>query len=370
MKKYVKYIILILISAITITTITTNFLMPRKNKKNLENKYYNELSELSTDLGLIYDKDSTGKNVINITDKVSNLMYSIITSYYFQYYINQSYIYTKTDTTEEKITNDTKKFELLVIDNDFIDSNIDKSHFLVEFKRDGIYQIDLKEKTSKKIINIVNIDIGSYKIENEKLIIPDNTTYEEFKNQISLTDGLYIKVYNSDNQEITSGIINRDYMLKVYDYGNEEIDKYTIDLLLTKPKLDLSKLSVDEKNLIIKDLKIDTKISDIKSLISTNGIITVQDSKNNILTDSHRVKTGQTIEFKLNENIYVYKLSVLGDVNGDGELTEADFDKIYSYYKKEISLAKEYIYAGDFDNTNSDITILDLTKIVKEIYKN
>lgn len=82
------------------------------------------------------------------------------------------------------------------------------------------------------------------------------------------------------------------------------------------------------------------------------------------------IKTGDFIDVNINDSkSYLYKLSLLGDVNGDGKITSADYVKIRKHIMQtELIKDNLYFYSADVNNDDK-ITSADYVKIRKYIMK-
>lgn len=179
-----------------------------------------------------------------------------------------------------------------------------------------------------------NFDIGTFKIEsNENILNSDET--------ISLTN-----VYFYDENFLEYKISDVSLNVKVYT------DYVTFS----------DNLTVNESKKIINNLNINSSYSSIISSIDTNGTITVKDKNQSILANNSVVKTGDIINIALEEETKQYKVSVLGDVVGNGAIAINDVAKSYSYLKGKTSMTDEYIMAADVTHDRV-IKINDVAKL-------
>ena len=87
------------------------------------------------------------------------------------------------------------------------------------------------------------------------------------------------------------------------------------------------------------------------------------------LTDNTTLKTGDTIEIKKNDKIKnIYRIVILGDITGDGDITSGDYIKIRKHIMETETIDDGSIqyYAADVDKNNM-ITSGDYIKIRKYI---
>ena len=176
-----------------------------------------------------------------------------------------------------------------------------------------------------KELNIIGINFGNLKTGKNFIQLTEDVSYDEFINNITVSEGLMYKIFNGET-EITEGNISKGMNLKVYQ-GEELVATYEI----TDEYLDLSLLNVDDDKKLIKDLVIGTKVSEFKDKISTTGNITVVDKDNEILTDDKLIASGSKVKIELTNETYEYTLSVRGDVTGNGQAKMADVMKIATH---------------------------------------
>lgn len=111
----------------------------------------------------------------------------------------------------------------------------------------------------------------------------------------------------------------------------------------------LSKLGASKKDNCLINLTLGSTISTIKSKL-TGYSVSVTGAN-----DSDIIKTGQTITISDGEKTYSYTISVKGDVNGDGNISAADYVKIKNYIMEksgsELNVAQSL--AADIDNSGT-----------------
>lgn len=178
------------------------------------------------------------------------------------------------------------------------------------------------------------------------------------------------------NGDGTINIENKDEILITVTAENSEIRTYKINIVKVDSASsveDLSnKLGVSTNN-IIPNNKINTKVIDIINKIlfnSPNSIIEILDKNNNELNPNSILKTGTKINVTTSSNEQIsYKVSVIGDVDGDGIINILDLLKVQRHILKAKKLNDEYLIAGDTNNDNK-VDILDLLRIQKHILGN
>lgn len=152
--------------------------------------------------------------------------------------------------------------------------------------------------------------------------------------------------------------------------SNSGVD-YTTDENITlyakwveKIEITSDNLGVDNTNFILHKINSNTTFTNLKDLINANTTnIKYLDKEGNILSDDKVIKTGDVI--KLNDQIE-YKISVIGDIAGDGEINLGDVSKLYQYLKGKIDMDLVYQKAGDVTYDN-EILINDVAKIYSYI---
>ena len=175
-----------------------------------------------------------------------------------------------------------------------------------------------------KEYQVISINFGEYKTYDGLLVLPENTTYEEFTNNIT-TNGVTYKIF-SEESEVTEGNISEGMIMKIY-YGDEVIDKYEV----TNEYLEFDEsLNIDNEVNIIEKLPRNLKLKDFISLIKTSESIEVRNN-NKLLSDDSIIGTGSKLKITLSKRTVEYTLSVRGDVTGNGQAKMADVMKIASH---------------------------------------
>ncbi len=143
-------------------------------------------------------------------------------------------------------------------------------------------------------------------------------------------------------------------------------NKYYINIV-REEFLDMSLLDVDEDKLLIKELVLNTKISELKEKILTSGTITIVDKNNKVLTNSDNLKSGAKVTIELSNETYTYTLSVKGDITGTGTSTVSDVAKLYQYMRGKIDMEDCYIEAGNVVGDTLEIKVNDVAKLYQYI---
>lgn len=154
---------------------------------------------------------------------------------------------------------------------------------------------------------------------------------------------------------------------------NGEIKTYKINVIKVASVVSITELSdklgVINDN-IIPNNNINTPISTIVNKIISNSpssIINVSDSNGTLLDMNVSLKTNQTITVTTSSNeSKTYKISVTGDVDGDGIINILDLLKVQRHILRSKTLESAYLVAGDTNN-DKEVNILDLLRIQKHI---
>jgi len=132
-------------------------------------------------------------------------------------------------------------------------------------------------------------------------------------------------------------------------------------------------VSVDEQNKIIEFLEAGTTVVDFINRIktgNTNIEFIVYNNAGKKKSDDSLIASGDKVVLKyINGNkIDEYRLSVLGDVNGDGTITTTDVSKLFQYYRGKITMENYYIKAGDvkFNVGNFSLTENELQMVIED----
>lgn len=101
----------------------------------------------------------------------------------------------------------------------------------------------------------------------------------------------------------------------------------------------------------------------VKNLKTSSSNIVVKNG-NNTIADGANVGTG----YKLTLNNQTYTIVVLGDVNGDGKISSADYVRIKNMILKKVELTAEQKLAADA-NSDSKISSADYVRVKNYILK-
>ena len=121
------------------------------------------------------------------------------------------------------------------------------------------------------------------------------------------------------------------------------------------------KYTYDSSKKIIFKLNNNINITTFKNNLNYSSIIK---SNNNILKDNDLIRTNMTITYTDDEgNVQIYNTSVLGDVNGDGNINALDYVKIKNHIMNTKKILKDvFILSADYNN-DGKISALDYVRI-------
>jgi len=317
-----------------------------------------------------------------------------------EYDLTKYYIYTGTqmfDIENIDVLNGIKEVKddkLLIKYNDYvlrqyelISVTIDEYEIIDTGK---LYIINKSENEIKNSIKVINAELFIYedKIEIKKentilddfkvykinfsdelklfeknIIVSKNTSYNEFINNVTISDGLTYKLFDGDD-EFIAGIIDKQLILKIY-YNEKEIDYFNI----TNEYLIIDKsIGIDEDNMYFNNIDFNTIVETILNKIDTTGEVTIKNKDNEVITSNDLIGTGSIVSIKLSKETYEYTVIIHGDVDGDGVLKLSDIMKIANYtYKNKNSLLGVFELAADFDN-NGNHNLQDIMKSAKALY--
>ena len=217
---------------------------------------------------------------------------------------------------------------------------------------------------NKKIINIPITSISLNKTsgtkyigETENLVVsynPSNTTdnksiiWTTSNSKVATINNGVVKAVGVGNAVITAKVMNKTatYNITVKKKENRPITyKYTYD---------------SSKKIIFK-LNNNVNINTFKNNLNYSSIIK---SNNNILKDNDLIRTNMTITYTDDEgNVQIYNTSVLGDVNGDGNINALDYVKIKNHIMNTKKITGDvFILSADYNN-DGKISALDYVRI-------
>lgn len=264
-------------------------------------------------------------------------------------------------STDVYVYNETNNYLFTGPDNNnMIINNLEKLSDGLQYNINGDNLEVLNGEEVLASIKIVNFT-SAYTIVNNIIYIPSSATYGDIKQNITSDDGT-IKVVDSEDVELTDNetvIDQSEYKLYFY-YGDTKVGTYTFS---DDNYLRINDLIYDNNLMMIKRLVAGMTYGELKNHFETSGTITITSAKGTA-NDSDIVKTGDTLTITLSDYTYNYKLSVLGDNNGDGIIEVIDVGRLYKYYNNKLEFTAEQIAAGDVTG-DGVIEIIDVGRLYK-----
>lgn len=322
----------------TIDSDTLNITVEKTNE-------YSTIEGILENIKLHYGTNNIDIKVISETGKEN--IYTIkvfrpytLTTDIYKYYKEDNNLYTKSD-----------------VNKDAIISNLNLPKELTGNVENNILTISYGEEKVTEI-NLINITSNKYSIANNKVYIGKNVDYDTFINSLVLS-GVTIKIFDNNNEEITTGTLTENDKLKVY-YKEELLEEYEF----SEEYLNIN-TTKDDTNKILTRQEHDTTVEALLTKIDTSGTVTVKDKDSKEELDkTNIIKTGDTVEITLEEKTEIYTISVLGDINGDGKIDNGDVALLYNNLKGKKTFEKYQTFAGDIIN-DSSIKINDVARLYR-----
>lgn len=130
--------------------------------------------------------------------------------------------------------------------------------------------------------------------------------------------------------------------------------------------IDLDNYQIDDTKMIIYGLP-PMNIGAFKSSIATNALLRIMDKNNELVEDENQLATGQLFRVSFKTRNIDYKISILGDVLGDGRVSKEDAKRIAMHIiDGDVITDDEYVMAADYD-ANSVIKMNDVVRLLKSI---
>ena len=181
-----------------------------------------------------------------------------------------------------------------------------------------------------------------------------------------------IKVFDGNGKDVTSSftVTKTDLAFdgaRVTLLQKSKLSSDIITVKATSGGINGYNLDIDGKNKIVKNIPLNTKVSTLISKVNVGSASVLKNS--DAVSGNTLVSNGQKLKIVTSSNTYTYDISVLGDVNGDGEVDISDAMKIVAYIVKGTSLGnKVSMYSADV-SSDDEIDISDASKIVAHIVK-
>lgn len=277
------------------------------------------------------------------------------TDLYIDEYIGQNPVTIKYSIQE--ITNQNVTATLTTNANIQITNNSGKNEYI--FENNGTFTFNYIIRGRQKIIEttVTNID----KTQPEIISVSGKIESWE-KNKLTLI------VNASDN---LSGLSSKAYSFDDGKTWQEENTKtYTGNIrgIIIKVKDNLDNIATYEvinTTQIAMIVKPKTTVETFKNNIMKNEEnIKIVDKNDNELNEGSLIKTGSKIKTTVNNEEISLTITVIGDINGDGQVNFSDILAINKHILNKVKLKDEYLLAGDI-NANGKVDFKDLLQMNK-----
>lgn len=222
---------------------------------------------------------------------------------------------------------------------------------------------DILGNESKVQITIQNIDTTSptiQGIENGKTYnqaVKPTVTDENLSSVTLKKDGTIVTGYQNGNSISENG----QYELQAVDAaGNTTTVTFKIEIIVND-KVESNKYAVDDSNKFIDKVLPNTNLSNFKNNISSEATYKVVDKNGKEIMNTGKVTTGSKVITQTGKE---YVISVMGDLNGDGEISISDLSILAKTVVGSRQLDGVYKMAADVTGDNQ-IKISDLSKLAK-----
>lgn len=161
----------------------------------------------------------------------------------------------------------------------------------------------------------------------------------------------------------------KDLSIIGMDNINACIKAFTVNDIADEPivvTLKSNSYTIGSEAKIITKVLPNTTVNSFKKNLITNGTVKLYDKDENEITGTQIVKTGSTL--KIDETSDTYKISVIGDINGDGKITLTDLSKLKKHLIFIDRLEGIFINSADI-NKDGVSTSTDLFKMKQLICK-
>lgn len=192
----------------------------------------------------------------------------------------------------------------------------------------NIFNYEVIEKVILNPLKSINLNKTSgtkYIGKTENLVVsynPNNTTdnksiiWTTSNKKVATINNGVVKAVGVGNAVITAKVMNKTAT-------------YNITVKKKENRPTTYKYTYDSSKKIIFKLNNNVNINTFKNNLNYGSIIK---SNNNILKDNDLIRTNMTITYTDDEgNVQIYNTSVLGDVNGDGNINALDYVKIKNF---------------------------------------
>lgn len=206
-------------------------------------------------------------------------------------------------------------------------------------------------------LDVLTLNTGIFIETEDGIIIPKDFSYDEFMNQLSISHGLDLKVFDN-NEEVIDGYIKDNMICEIY-YDTTKVDIFNIK----EEFLNFNDFEVDEENKYLLNINKNTNVNDFIKNINTSGSISI--TNNNGETIDDLIGTGNKINIKFIEEEIEYQVIINGDIDGNGLITLQDVFQVANYvYNDNNVLDGVYLKAADYDGNG----LYNLQDIMKTAY--
>lgn len=254
----------------------------------------------------------------------------------------------------------TSNFDKTNVINGEGEYDADNNQFIVKATSDG------EALETYKILGGITFDDLLYR---DKIILPSPISYSEFVNEkinIEPETNITIEVLDGD-ATISSGMVQAGMKL-VIKLNNVEVCRLDISDEFVIFASSLKKTNDD--NIVHRILPGSSALS-IYNLISTSGKIEFYDISGKTIGLNDVLKTGDEFRIQLINNTHNYKICVVGDVLGTGELSIDDAKKITEHVingddDNDENENKYFQLSADY-NGDGEVKMNDVVKIVRAL---
>lgn len=170
-------------------------------------------------------------------------------------------------------------------------------------------------------------------------------------------DGTVVKEYKNGDSISKNG----EYELQAVDAaGNSITITFKIEMTVDD-EIGSNKYTIDDNNKFINKVLPNTNLSSFKNNITSEAAYKVVDKNGKELVNTEKVTTGSKVITQTGKE---YVLSVMGDLNGDGEISISDLSILSKIVVGSKQLEGAYKIAADVTGDNQ-IKITDLSKLAK-----
>ena len=168
----------------------------------------------------------------------------------------------------------------------------------------------------------------------------------------------------SNNATIGNTTIGLEDIIFFNDVTEYSIANYSKTVNIRNPYIESATCVVDNNYLFISRINAGQSITTFINALDSNGDITILDSNSNVVS-SNNIRTGYSLKVDYGSYFDIYKLSVLGDVDGDGAITRTDAVSVANNIIDNTSFSDdEYNLAADI-NDDGNIKMNDVMRIIK-----